>query len=287
MKTVELIIACGIAPYLSYSLFLSESPRWLISKGRIEDAKVVLAKALKMNNLPLSRLDKLDKLELVESESSKNAFYTDLFKYPGIRRNLFCMAFCWFTYTMGYYGLIYNTPSFGWNIYITFCMPALFTFPMIAIQPFLENKFGRKRLLTFLMMLSGALLMCTLTIPDGMFEHNWPIMVFAWIGTVACSTGFGVGSVFTKELFPTTHRAMAISVASAFARIGSISSPYIAMLEMFNPILGLAVYGSFLLLGGLVSLGIWPDTKKHKIPDTLEECEAMSSRSNYNLCCSC
>ncbi len=285
MKTVELIIVCGIVPFLSYTLLLNESPRWLLSKGRIEDAKILITNALKMNKLPLSRLEKLDKIEKVESATSNNAFYTDLFKYPGIRRNLICMAICWFTYTMGYYGLIYNTPSFGWNIYITFSMPAFFNFPVLAIQPFMENKFGRKPLLTFLMFLSGALLMCSLTIPDGMFDHNWPIMAFAWVGTVACSTAFGVGSVYTKELFPTTHRAMAISIVSAFARIGSISSPYVAMLEVINPIFALALYGSFLIFGGFVSLGLWPDTKKHKIPDTLEECEAMSSKKSSSLSC--
>ncbi len=285
MKKFELIVALGMIPYLSYAVILPESPRWLISKGRIPEAKKILAKALKMNKLPLSRLDKLDNIKELKGETSEKAFFTDIFKYPGVRRNMICMAFCWFTFTMGYYGLIYNTPSFGWNLYITFCMPAFFTIPVLALQPLLENKLGRKPMMTSLMFVSGALLLCTAAIPDGKFAHNWPIMVFAWIGTVVCSTAFGVGGVWTKDLFPTTHRTMAVSMASACARIGSISSPFIAMLSMFNPILGLAVYGGFLLIGGIVSIWIWPDTKNTKVSDTLEESEEMASSKNTWLFC--
>ena len=286
MKTLELVICIGIIPYLSYELILPESPRWLISKGRIDEAKVILTKALKMNNMPMSRLDRLDKISHVETNASKNAFFTDLLKLPGARRNIMCIAFCWFTFTMGYNGLIYNTPSFGWNLYITFCMPAFLTLPVQLMQPFLENKLGRKPLMTSLMFLSGILLICTMTIPDGMFNHNWPVLVFAWIGTVACSTAFGVGNVFTKDLFPTTHRTMGLSMASASARLGSISSPYVALLEKVDPLLGLAVYGFFLFIGAIVSIWIWPDTKNTKIPDTLEECEAMaSSKNTWLFCC--
>ena len=286
MKTLELVMALGVVPFLSYAFILPESPRWLISKGRIDEAKVILAKALKMNNLPMSRLDELEKIKKVDPDiPTKQAFFTDLFKNPGTRRNILCMSFCWFTFTMGYYGLIYNTPSFGWNVYITFCMPAFFTLPVLAVEPILENKVGRKPLITFLMLLSGTLLLCTIAIPDGKFAHNWPIMFFAWVGNVACATSFGLGYVYSKELFPTTHRTIALSMSSASARLGSIASPYVAMLGNVNQILGLAVYGSFLFVGGIVSLWIWPDTKKTKIPDTLEECEEMATSKNTWLSC--
>ena len=280
MKKLELFIALGIVPYLFFIVILPESPRWLISKGRIPEAKAILTKALKMNNLPLSRLEKLDQAKLTDSKEAKTVFFTDLFKYPGTRRNILCMSFCWFTISMGYYGLIYNTPTFGWNLYITFAMPTFFTLPILAIQPFLENRLGRKLMMTSLLLISGILLLCTLTIPNGMFAHNWPVMVFAWVGQISCNIAFGVGYVFAKELFPTTHRALALSLASACARMGSIASPYVALLEAYDPIYSLTVYGGFLLLGAIVSAWIWPDTRKTKFPETLEECEKMASTQN-------
>ena len=285
MKTMELVMALGIVPYVGFMAVLPESPRWLISKGRIDEAREILARGLKVNSKPLSLLEKLDNYEKIERKPQKQAYFTDLLKFSGIRRNLICLSFCWFSISMGYYGLIYNTPSFGWNIYITFCMPAFFLLAIITVQPFIENKFGRKPFLTFLLLLSGILLLCTLAIPKGMFIHNWPIMVFAWIGTIACNVAFGLGYVYSKELFPTTHRTIALSISSASARLGAIASPYVAMLEVYDSIFSLAVYGVFLLLGALVSILIWPDTKKTNIPDSLEECEKMASTKNKWLFC--
>jgi len=111
MRTFELMMALAIIPYLSYALILPESPRWLLSKGRNEEARVVFKKALKFNKKPLTLLSHLERK--VEPKPQKVAFVTDLLAYPNVRRNLICLAFCWFCVSMGSFGLNYNTPSFG------------------------------------------------------------------------------------------------------------------------------------------------------------------------------
>ena len=283
MRTLELIMAVAIMPYLSFLCLLPESPRWLLSKGRTEDARVIFKRGLKVNKKPLALLDHLDRN--IQPKPKKPAFVTDLLRFPGIRRNLLCMSFCWFCVSMGYYGLIYNTPSFGWNLYITFVMPAFFSLPLMVLQPFLENNVGRRRLFTFLMALSAVALVCTLAVPKDKFAHNWPIMVLAWTGTISLNFCFGLGYVYSKELFPTSHRTIALSVSSACARLGGIASPFVAMLKEFDSIYALALYGFFLLVGTVVSLFIWPDTKNTDIPNTLEECEQMAKRDRGWFSC--
>ena len=66
--------------------------------------------------------------------------------------------------------------------------------------------------------------------PRGDGQSDWPIIVAAWLGQVTCGFAFSVGYVYTNELFPTTHRTLALSLSSAGARVGSVSSPAIAML---------------------------------------------------------
>jgi hypothetical protein len=54
---------------------------------------------------------------------------------------------------------------------------------------------------------------------------------------------------FSLDLFPTTHRATALSTASAFARIGSLVSPFVAILD---PMTTIVVYGVCLVASAAV-----------------------------------
>ena len=70
------------------------------------------------------------------------------------------------------------------------------------------------------------------------------------------------------------------ALASAGARVGSLSSPLIAMLDVYNPVLPLVVYGIIVLLAGLASLWLWPETKSRKLPETMEEAENVAATKN-------
>jgi hypothetical protein len=283
MKTVELAMALSMAPLLLYHFVLPESPRWLISKGHMEEAKAVLTRGLIMNNLPLSRLEKLDHLE--NKEPPKLGYVTDLLKFPAMRRNLLCMCFCWFAIALGCIGLSYNTPTFDWNVYLVFCIPALLVIPITLVMPYFENKVGRKSLLTFSMFFTGFILLCSLAVPKGVFAYNWPVLVFAWIANITLNLAWSGAKVFTKDLFPTTHRTIAFGAVFSCGRLGSLLAPYVMMLDFYDPILALLFYSFWVILAGLASIWIWPESKSTKFPDSLEECEKMASTKNSWLCC--
>ena len=110
--------------------------------------------------------------------------------------------------------------------------------------------------------------------------------LLATIGTVLCETAFGDGYTYTKELFPTGLRTTALGMGSAGARVGSLSSPFIAMLDAYSPVLPLVIYGSIVLLSGIVSLWLWPETKDLRLPETLEEAEKVAATRNpWVRCC--
>ena len=54
--------------------------------------------------------------------------------------------------------------------------------------------------------IAGIALLATNLVPDGKFEHNWPIVVLCWIGTVGSMVAFSCSYTATKELFPTPLR---------------------------------------------------------------------------------
>ena len=89
---------------------------------------------------------------------------------------------------------------------------------------------------------------------------NWAVIILAWLGTCFCGMAFGMGYIFTLELFPTLYRTTALGMASAAARVGSLSSPLIAMLSVVHPVLPLGVYGAIVLAAGVSSILLWPET---------------------------
>ena len=91
--------------------------------------------------------------------------------------------------------------------------------------------------------------------------NNDPISIFqdlvfvmttlSIVGTTLCNAAFDTGYIYAKELFPTILRTSALSAASAFARIGSLLTPLVATLDVYDPMLPVAVFGIVVLLAGL------------------------------------
>lgn len=55
----------------------------------------------------------------------------------------------------------------------------------------------------------------------------WPAVAVAMVGKFLISMTFAIAYLYTAELFPTNVRNVAVGTASTFARVGSISAPYI------------------------------------------------------------
>ncbi|TRY61932.1 hypothetical protein TCAL_08872 [Tigriopus californicus] len=292
MHTLELIMGSCLIPALLLWYFLPESPRWLLSQGKFDEAKLVMGSACIANRKPIRPIEEIlavnqrnyEEAVMASGDKSKQSSFLDLFRYPGIRRNTILVGFAWLSFSMGYFGLFYNTPTFGMNVFLVFIFPALVMIPASIIQPCIENKIGRKTSLTVSLLTAGVMLLVTAALP----QDSTAIVICAWIGTIACSFSFGVGYTVTRELFPTVLRTTAMSFSSAMARVGSFVSPFIAMLDDHGSEVPLLVYGGIVFVAGCLSLWIWPETRKIRLPESLEDCERVASSPNswFKLCLS-
>ena len=137
MKHMELFIIFAQIPHWILTFFVPESPRWQLTVGKEEEAKKAIKKAIKWNKLPESNIDMV---KPISDSTSKKLNVFDILKHPAMRRNLLALALCWMSASMGYYGLVYNTPTFDWNVYLVFVFPAFFLLPVVLLLPYLENK---------------------------------------------------------------------------------------------------------------------------------------------------
>lgn len=274
MLLLELVMPIGACFFLSLYWVMTESPRWLLAKGRTSEANEIIEKICKINGREFKPVE----TQTYQGRSNLK----ELFQFPGIRRNFLSMCLCWFSFSMGFFGLTYNTPAKQGSVYLIFISPVFFSPIAFVFSPMLQRKIGRKAVLSGSLILGGIFTIATMLIPS---KEELMITIFAVAGLLCVGLSFECGYNFTKELFPTVLRTTALSSVSAIARIGSISAPLIGALDVYDPTLPLAIYGSVALIAGLQSVILWPDTTHGTLPDTCEDSEELAQTPNEWLSC--
>ncbi|EDL09233.1 mCG126207, isoform CRA_a [Mus musculus] len=95
VRNWRLLQITGTAPVLLlffYFWVLPESPRWLLSQGRTEEAKQLVQKAALVNGRPLSP-ELLNQLVPEKTGPSGNAL--DLFRHPHLRKVTLILIAVW------------------------------------------------------------------------------------------------------------------------------------------------------------------------------------------------
>lgn len=163
----------------TYLWILNESVRWLLSKGRTNEAVDILKKAMKMNKIditddvlsPLSELEDSKSKEVPKEVENKSSFVQAL-KSSVIRKRVFVCSFLWITCTFVYYGLSINSVSLAGNKYLNFMLVAFVEIPANFVCLLVLDRFGRKRTLITTYVLSACLCISLSLIPKGKYFYN-------------------------------------------------------------------------------------------------------------------
>jgi OCT family organic cation transporter-like MFS transporter 4/5 len=106
--------------------------------------------------------------------------------------------------------------------------------------------------------------------------QGWAIALSVAIGIIGkflISMTFAIAYLYTAELFPTKVRNLAVGLASTFARIGSISAPYIVdLLGSIHAGIPVVIFGLCSFAAGITSLML-PETLNKKMPESVAEIE--------------
>ncbi|XP_026666854.1 organic cation transporter 1-like [Ceratina calcarata] len=294
--TLSLATSVPFVLLFSYYWIIPESPRWLLSKNRIDEAEVIVQRMAKINGrtVPNNFLRKME-AEILRRQgvscngtnSSENAETTDvenrapppaatpmdLVRNPNIRKKFFILAFDWVANAVVYNGLSYNATNLGVSDYLAFFIGGLVEIPSYVITWYAMDRLGRRWVLCLTMLLGGVACVSCMFVPE---DAVWVTVSLAMIGKFGIAASFAVFYVFVGELLPTVLRSQAMGIASFIAGIGLLAFPYIVHLAVYSRVLPLIIMGTLSVAGALTSIFL-PETLNIHLPQTIEEGEMFGA----------
>lgn len=286
----HLLMATSLPGFASLVLIwlMPESPRWLLSMGRVKEAEEVIRKVANFNNRPLAVDWSLETKSILgvtkKTDLEENAGFKDLFRTKEMRLKTLILYINWFANSFCYYGLTLNAPGYGTSPLVSFTINGLLEIPAYGSAIFLLAWKGRRVPYATSMILTGLSLLSILFLPDqettpaksAGLDNATTIMALAIMifGKFWITVSFASVFLYTAELYPTTVRTTALGTSSCMARFGGMACGWVALLKAYHSKLPLIVFGGVALFSGIIAIKL-PETKGKKLPDTLAEGEAM------------
>lgn len=249
---------------------LPESLRWLLSRGKIEEAKKVLRSMAITNAKHLSQ-DALNKLEHTVTLLPSVRF-SDIFKSSRLFWRFTNCCFGWITCAFLFYGITLNSVSLHGNKYLDFILISLTELPAYWSCNYFVNKFGRRTSICASYFITFAA--CVSFIFTTQASSGLYLFVYC-MGKFGATAAFTVIYIITSESFPTPSRHSIMGLCSTVGRLGSMTSPQIPLLAQIWGPLPMIMFAIMSGLAGVLSLFL-PETNGIKLPDTTEEAENIS-----------
>lgn len=244
---------------------LPESPRWLMSKGREQEANAIIKKRFGDNVIMPE--------DPADAETKEHVSYADIFK-NGYGKWVFFAAAFWTLQIIPTFGIGTYLPTivgqFGFNSgnmqYLgSAIMNILYLIGLIPIY-FLMDSWGRRPTLIWTFFLCAASLIILGAIEGLKMPFAVIVVLFVIFG--ASNTAGGSHQwVYPNELFPTRIRATAVGFITAVTRVLSAFTTFLypIIMSAFGLAVTLYICGGLCVAGFILALVMAPETKNMKL----------------------
>ncbi|XP_042502805.1 organic cation/carnitine transporter 1 [Macadamia integrifolia] len=267
----------SLLPFL-YSIlilpFVSESPRWLIIRGRNKEALQIL------NNLARLNGKKALPQNLTISNSSSEGPVSAKKSLWGARwaaKRILTVMIAGFGVGFVYYGIQLNVENLSFNLYFTVGLNALMEIPAVFMGGVLLSFMDRRLLTSASAYIAGtSCILCVFlsrkSTGKETAKNSWAQLTIEAIGFMGASTAFDVLYIYCVELFPTNVRNFAVSLLRQALMLGASIAPLLVVLGRLSPYLSFLVFGVLAIFSGLVTMWL-PETRNSPLYETLEQQE--------------
>ncbi|KAL0994546.1 hypothetical protein UPYG_G00123800 [Umbra pygmaea] len=266
-RTLLIILSSLSVVYIPLWWFISESPRWLLSQGRVEEAEAILREAARRNRVAAPEIIFEDTELDVASPPTKKYSMIDVVRTSNTRCITLVCLFLWMAVNIGYYGLSLNTSNLSGDPHLNCFFSALTEVPAYVVSTILLRKCQRRPLLATFLLLGGGMLFVIQFIPNNL---QGVAIAAEMVGKFAFTVCFTVVYIYTAEIYPTVVRSAGVGMCSSAARLGTIAAPYVIYLGSVNKYLPYIIMGSMTIVVSAGNL-LLPETFRKVLPETVEQ----------------
>ncbi|XP_061596477.1 organic cation/carnitine transporter 2-like [Cololabis saira] len=265
-KHLLLVLSMSGLVFLPLWRFIPESPRWLLSQGRVEEAEAILRNAAKKNKVEAPEVIFGDKT--AGGAQPKESFH--IFKMLRTK-NIVCttatLCLLWFSLSTGYNSLSLNTPSLHSNPYVSCFISAAVEVPAYICSWLALRSFPRRQIAMSILLLVGASLFIIQAVPESLSNLS---MALEMLGKFGVTTGAGLMFAYTAELYPTVLRNTAAGICMCVSRVGSCIAPFLLHLSVYSKFLPHIILGSLAFVSASAALFL-PETFGRPLPQTIHQ----------------
>ena len=250
---------------------IPRSPRWLVEKGKMDEAENILKRASRINGKTFTF-----KLRQPPTAAVNRIYtYVDLVRYWKPFRMTFCMAFIYMAIGLISYQVSLEADKLGADIYISFVLSTLSDIPGSLASCYLCNKLGRKKSVLGSVFVSGVIMASISFVPWNASNRHTIRLILAMLSKITVGVANFGFFIWAFESFPTVIRGQGCTVSVVFHQLGVIAVPLAnSLLQRDNPLLVYIFVGLCAILASILGCVLEETNNKptkEKYEDILED----------------